>query len=213
MFKDNIGLETFHYNNLVIDLHPEVYDPAEDTFLLIESIKVDQKNNVLELGTGCGLIGLECARRGAYVISTDVNSYAVALTRHNYKKNRNRLIGTMQVRLGNLFSVVKNWEIFDIILFNPPYLPTSEEEKVGGWFDIATNGGKDGLLMIKRFIQGVRKYISDNGHVYFVFSSLLNRSKLEEFIIKEEFNYEVVTSRIFDFEKIDIYSLTLRGNN
>ena len=33
----------FHYNELKIELHPEVYDPSEDTFQLVDSINIKKK--------------------------------------------------------------------------------------------------------------------------------------------------------------------------
>jgi len=148
----NRASKYFHYNDLVIILHPEVYDPAEDTFLLIEAINVAKDDTVLEIGTGCGLIALECARHGANVICTDINPYAIDIAKQNYFKNKYLIKGSFEVRNGDLFSAVKKDEVFDIIIFNPPYLPTHKKDLVGGhgWFDIATNGGIDGIK-IKSF--------------------------------------------------------------
>ena len=72
----------------------------------------------------------------------------------NYNLNKSLLTKNFEVRKGDLFSVLKSNEIFDIIIFNPPYLPTKPEGHVGGsgWFDIATDGGLDGLDVTKRFI-------------------------------------------------------------
>lgn len=203
-----IPTKTFHLNDLVIELHPEVYEPAEDSFLLIKALKIYQGDGVLEIGSGCGLIGLECARRGANVICTDINPYAIKLVRKNTKRNHRLLKGTIEVREGDLFSVIKDEEHFDVIVFNPPYLPTSKEDRVGGWFDKAIDGGKDGIRVTKQFIKGLKNHLSKNGRAYFIFSSLANRSQLERYLIKEKFNYEIVASQKFDFESIDIYRIT-----
>ena len=197
--------KTFHFNGLEIELHSKVYDPAEDSFLLLEAVSMDSGDNVLELGTGCALLALECARQGRKVICTDINPFAVRLARNNIKKNQHLLKDFIEVRKGDLFSVIKKGEIFDIIMFNPPYLPTSIEEKVDQWFDMATDGGKGGLIVTKRFLKDVRAYLSSNGRAYFVFSSLSDRSKLEEYLKKETLRYDVVLSRRFHDESLDIY--------
>ncbi|MCK5031285.1 MAG: methyltransferase [Thermoplasmatales archaeon] len=202
---DIVSDKTFHFNRLEIDLHPDVYDLSEDSFLLLEAIQIAPEDVVLEIGTGCGLIALEASRQGARVICTDINPYALRLTRNNIKKNKHLLIGSIEVRKGDLFTVVKDGELFDIILFNPPYLPTSEKEKVDRWFDMATDGGKDGLAVTKRFLKDVQKYLSSNGRAYFVFSSLSDRLKLEEYLKKETLRYEVVLSSRFHDESLDIY--------
>lgn len=205
---DTISSKTFHFNGLVIDLHPEVYEPAEDSFLLIEALKINYGDKILEIGTGCGLIALECARCGAQVICTDVNPFAVQLAHHNSKRNCQMLKGTLEVRDGDLFSTIKERELFDIVIFNPPYLPASDEKKVCGWLDVATDGGKDGVQVTKRFIEGIKKYLSQNGRAYFVFSSLSDMVKLEKYLDKERLTYEIVLSQQFDFEVIDIYCVT-----
>jgi len=200
--------KTFHFNELTIELHPEVYEPAEDSFLLIEALQINPEGKLLELGTGCGFIALECARRGANVICTDINPNSIELAQHNFERNLNLLKGTIEIRKGDLFSVIKDNELFNVIVFNPPYLPTSKEERVGGWFDKATDGGKDGIEVTKHFIKGVKKHLSKNGCAYFIFSSLSNRLKLEGYLTKKRFNYEVVASQKFDFESIDVYRIT-----
>ena len=197
--------KTFHFNGLEIALQAKVYDPADDSFLVIDTVQVDSSKTVLEIGTGCGLIALEAARQGAQVVCTDINPHAVQLTKDNIEQNKQLLQGTIEVREGDLFSVIQPDECFDIIIFNPPYLPTSENDKVDHWFDKATDGGPDGLKVTKRFIEQVKKYLTSKGYVYFVFSSLSDRSKLEEYLKKEMLRYKVVLSRRFNDESLDIY--------
>ena len=182
----------FHYNDILIELHPKVYDPAEDTFILLKALNVEKGNSVLEIGTGCGLIALECARIGANVVCTDINPYAIDLTKRNYERNKSYIQGSFEVRKGDLFSKVNKKEVFDIIIFNPPYLPTKKSDLIGGsgWFDVATNGGINGIEKTKLFIEDLSKYLKQSGHAYFVFSSLSNRNKLESFIKKRGFYNE-----------------------
>ena len=89
--------------------------------------------------------------------------------------------GSFETREGDLFSVLKPSDKFNIIIFNPPYLPTKPNELIGGsgWFDKAVDGGDDGLKITKRFLDGLKKHLSVNGRAYFVFSSL-NRIVLPE---------------------------------
>ena len=207
MQKKNPGAHSFHYHDLEIALHPEVYDPAEDSFLLLESLSINPTDTILEVGTGCGLIALDCATRGSHVICTDINPFAVQLTRRNIEQNRTLLKGSLEVRHGDIFSVLHKNEKFDVIIFNPPYLPTSKKEKLGGWFDVATDGGKDGLSLTKRFIHGLRPHLLHNGRAYFIFSSLSNRSRLETYLKNESFSFEIQARRFFEGEELDVYCI------
>lgn len=208
-FKNNHSIKTFHFKGLTIEIHPEVYEPAEDTFQLIEAVEVKEGDTVLEIGTGCGIVALECVRIGADVICSDLNPYAVTLAKQNYLINKPSLKGSFEIRQGDLFSVINRDERFDVIIFNPPYLPTQPEDRIGGtgWFDIATDGGVDGLELTKRFIEGLSKHLKKTGHAYFVFSSLSDRKKLDEHIFNAGLKSEIMLSRLFNHEKIDIYCI------
>jgi release factor glutamine methyltransferase len=197
----------FHCNGLSIELHPEVYEPAEDTFLILETIDVHPDDSVLELGTGTGLIALDCARRGAMTVCTDINPFAVSLTRRNIERNRQLLKGPIEVRQGDLFMVLRPLERFDVIIFNPPYLPTKSIEQVG-WFDVATDGGSDGLRLTKRFLHGVTDHLSQNGRGYFIFSSLSSRTALEKTLKQDDLTFEIRARQRFEGEELDVYRVT-----
>ena len=199
---------SFRYNDFIFECHPQVYEPAEDSFLLLQSLQVHPQDVILELGTGSGLIALECARQGAYVVCTDINPFAVQLTRRNISHNTHLLKGTIEIRHGDLFSVLNTHERFNTILFNPPYLPTTRHEKVGGWFDVATDGGPDGLRVIRRFLDEVSAYLLPDGSAYFVFSSLSKRLTLEYYLKKLRLSARIVNRHLSDDEELDVYCIT-----
>jgi release factor glutamine methyltransferase len=207
MQKKDSAANAFHYHDLEIALHPQVYDPAEDSFLLLETLSVHPGDTVLEIGTGCGLISLECAYRGCTVVCTDINPFAVRLTRRNIKQNRNLLKGSVEVRYGDLFSVLHKNERFHIVIFNPPYLPTLKRERVDHWFDIATDGGRDGLQVTRRFIHGLKHHLRNNGQAYFILSSLSDRLRLEKYLKNQGFSFEICNHRLFEGEELDVYRI------
>jgi release factor glutamine methyltransferase len=196
---------TFRYHDLVIELHPKVYDPAEDSFLLLESLQLDPQDSVLEIGTGCGLIALSCARKGCHVFCTDINPFAVQVTRRNISRNQQLLRGPIDIRQGDLFSAFKNHKRFNVIIFNPPYLPTRKQERTGGWFDIATDGGRDGLKVTKRFLEELSSHLHPNGSAYFVFSSLSNRHTLDHYLKKQKLTASIISRHLTEGEELDVY--------
>ncbi len=201
--------ESFKFKNLLINLSSKVYNPAEDTFQLLEAIDVNKGENIFEIGTGCGIIALECCRHGCNVVCSDINPYAVDLVRKNYNQNKSKLHGSFQIRYGDLFSVLKKNECFDTIIFNPPYLPTKEDDLVddNGWFDIATNGGRNGLKVIERYLLNIKKYMKKNGCGYFVFSSLSSIKTLKILFDKASLDYYIINSYSYENEKIDVYKV------
>jgi len=207
MQKANFTDNSFHYKGLDIGLHPEVYDPAEDTFLLLDSLVIHPGSSILEIGTGCGLIALACAHKGFSVVCTDINPFAVELTRQNITRNQHLIKGSVEARQGDLFNVLASHERFHLIVFNPPYLPTSQEEKKEGWFEVATDGGKDGLAVTRKFLHGVKPHLLKTGEAYFIFSSLADRLLLEEYMRNEGFSFTIAARRMFEGEELDVYRI------
>ena len=64
---------------LNLTIHSQVYEPAEDTFLLLENLADYVKGErIIDVGCGCGIIGLYTLTVGAKeAILTDINPHAV----------------------------------------------------------------------------------------------------------------------------------------
>lgn len=151
---------------LIIEDHPQVYPPSDDTLLLAGSIG-PVRGRVLEIGTGSGLIAVLCARLGARVVATDINPHAVRLARHNAARNG---VGVDSVET-DLFDGIRG--AFDIVVFNPPYLPTTRGDITGDrWLDVSVDGGPDGLGPARRFLAGLESHLSPEGRAFTLYSSL-----------------------------------------
>ncbi|GAB6136320.1 HemK2/MTQ2 family protein methyltransferase [Thermococcus prieurii] len=181
------------YYGLRILLDENVYEPAEDTFLLAETLEVKPGETALDVGTGTGIIALLMARKAKRVLGVDVNPKAVELARKNALLNG---IGNVEFRLSDLFGNVSGR--FDVITFNAPYLPGEPEEAI----DLALVGGETGREVIDRFIREVPEYLTENGRVYLVQSSITGIEETLNLFRKAGLRAEVVAKRHLFFEDI-----------
>jgi len=93
------------YSRYKFEVFNGVYEPAEDSFLLADNLQVRYGDTVLDLGTGCGILGIVAAGKARKVVATDISPIAVKCTKHNAKINN--LADKVDVRIGNLFSTSK----------------------------------------------------------------------------------------------------------
>ena len=135
----------------------EVYTPEEDTFLLLNSALAEAKSEdrVLEVGCGSGVISRELALMVESQLATDINPHAVRATKAK---------GIDTVR-ADLFQGIRGK--FDLILFNPPYLPTDEAERSDQWINYALDGGESGRETIDRFLKNLPDHLRRPGIIPF----------------------------------------------
>lgn len=194
------------YKGIIIYKHPEVYEPAEDTFLFAENLDIQRRDEVLEIGTGTGLIAVYTAQRTKRVVATDINEHAVKCALKNTITNKTYNI---ELRQGDLFEPVEG-EKFDLILFNTPYLPTSEDEKLDEELNAAFDGGLEGRDTIDRFIEEVKEYLNEEGRVQLVQSSLADNEKTLSKLEELGFDAEITASEKCFFEEIVVITGKLR---
>ena len=164
-------MKKIFFNDYAFYVSNDVYEPAEDTLLLAENLSVDENDVVLDMGTGCGILGILAAKKAEKVVATDLNPHAIDCAKMNAKLNK--VADKMDIRLGDLFQPVKQDERFSLILFNAPYLPSNpDEEKT--WIGRAWAGGPMGRQLIDRFISEAPQYLNKNGRILLVQSSLSN---------------------------------------
>jgi len=186
------------YKGLYFHVSDDVYEPSEDTFLLAENLDVNDGEIVLDMGTGCGILAVLSTRKASWVLAVDVNPHAVKCARENAE--RNNVSEKIDFVCGDLFNPLRREQLFDLILFNAPYLPV--EEKPKGWVDYAWSGGEDGRSILDSFLSDAPDYLKRGGRLLIVQSSLSDIGKTLSTLREKGFRAEVISEMSFFFETI-----------
>lgn len=187
------------YDNVEYNECSEVYPPAEDTFLLIDNLVIDKSDTVLEIGTGTGLVSIFASFKCLEVTCVDINPHAVKCAESNVKLNKR---SNVKVFESDMFENVSG--LYDLILFNTPYLPVLENEHVDDDYSKAWDGGEDGREVIDRFLVDVPNYLQKNGTIQIVQSSLSDNDKTLRML--EDMGFE---ARITAVEHVFFEDITL----
>lgn len=174
---------------------PEVYPPSEDSILLTESLDIRIGEKVLEIGTGSGIVSIQCALNGADVVCGDINPRAVALARRNAAANG----VDIDVRETDVYSNIEGR--FDTIVFNLPYLPVEDEGELAK----AWSGGPDGLGPLPRLLEGAPEHLLPDGRVVVVVSSLMDRAGLDKTL--EGYEVKVLGELPLFFERLQVLEM------
>jgi release factor glutamine methyltransferase len=166
------------------------YEPGEDSFLMLEALfDLDlHALHVLDMGTGSGILAAYCARRGADVVASDIDVDAIK----DLQLTANRMGISIKLVACDLFAKIH--DRFDIVVFNPPYLPSSTIE------DRTTDGGKQGTEVINRFLDELTEHLSDKGRGMLVISSMNDPEDL--MTCHRDLSFRIVRERPLFFESL-----------
>ena len=180
---------------------PSIYEPSEDSYLISETLKIEIPElltrkpdlRLLEIGCGSG-INLETAVKTGVkkenIFGCDINPVAV----NHCKSLRFNCIKS------DLFSNIKGK--FDVIVFNPPYLPKDDREpKDSG---LATTAGKKGNEIIVRFLKRAKEHLAENGRIFLITSSLSKKIDFKKLGYKSE---KINSKKLF-FEELGVWRIT-----
>ena len=183
-----------------LNFDENVYVPAEDSYLLADSLEISEGQSVLEIGTGSGIVAMYASRLTDNITVTDINFDACELARKNFEENG---IEGIEILFGNLFEPVGNRK-FDVILFNTPYLPTEDGDVIDDTLNYAFDGGLNGRKVIDMFLDEVENHLNDGGIVQMIQSSLSGNEETLDRFDEMGFISEIKASEHFFFEDITL---------
>ena len=165
-----------------------VYEPSDDTFLMLDALqaevggkeninRLNSISNTLEIGSGTGVstvfLGMLLKEAGnieAKLYATDINKEAIRVTQGMAKANNLNpdSLRAIQCDLATpLLDDLKN--NVDVLIFNPPYVPTPEDEVGSDGIEASWAGGKDGRVVFDRAMPQIASLLSwPHGAAYII---------------------------------------------
>jgi release factor glutamine methyltransferase len=170
-----------HFFNLEFEVTRDTLIPRPETETLVEHVLQAQRNivgmetpRILDLCTGSGCIAAAIAKslKTATVVATELSTGAADVATRNVE--RLGLTDRVRVLQGDLFAPLEKLTDsmpFDIIVSNPPYIPTAEipklDKNVRDYEPVrALDGGPDGLTFPRRILSEGAPKLAAGGRVY-----------------------------------------------
>ena len=203
------------------------YFPSDDSFLIIDYFKkvitktsfdgydIEEIHNILDMGTGTGIIAIflkmfanQLSNFNPRIYASDILKEAIKCAKNNKKVNKVK--GKIYFIQSDLFKSfpIKLKNKFNVIIFNPPYLPAIDHNLSYTISDIdySWNGGEKGYEALINFFNEIPTYLNFENStaclLYFVTSSRIRKENITKVLTQLGFQLtEVAKTHIF-FEDI-----------
>jgi release factor glutamine methyltransferase len=181
-----------------------VYQPAADSQLLAETVLehagLDPGTRVLDVGTGSGYVaGRLHEETGANVLGTDVEPTACRAARER---------GVETVRTDVLAGIGGPVEV---VVCNPPYLPTPPEMEWDDPMESALSGGPDGRRVIDPLLADLPRVLGPGGRAYLLISSLTDPDAVRDYAREAGLESTVRARQSHPFERLLVLELHPTG--
>lgn len=160
-----------HFFDLEFKIRERVFIPRPETEIMIETLmdKIESNRDFLflDIGTGCGNIAITVLKhfKNSKGVAIDISEEALFIAREN--ATRHRVLNRLYFVVGDGANCPLQLEKFDIILSNPPYIPTNAIEGLSPEVKkeprIAIDGGVDGLHYVRKFLLEGFKVLKKGG--------------------------------------------------
>lgn len=181
--------------------NPKFYLTSE---FMAENIRVKPDDEILDMGTGSGILAVTAAKSAGRVFAVDISAQAVCCARENAA--RNGVAGSVSVLQGDLFAPLPRGVLFDVILFNPPYL----EGKPRGILDLALYD--PGKSLMKRFLEGAKDYLKSKGYVQMLYTTIARPERVLAMAADLGWKSAMVAKKRGLFETFVIWKLTVKNS-
>ncbi|KAK9884018.1 hypothetical protein WA026_004953 [Henosepilachna vigintioctopunctata] len=180
--------------------YSSVYEPREDTFLLLDALELENvylKNLkplfALEIGSGSGVIISSLSfifEEKCLYFATDINPEACLATLNTASLNK----CNVEVLNTDLSSGFING-IFDLLIFNPPYVITESEEYYTQAINKSWAGGNQGREVIDKFLRKLPEILSKRGICYLLLLKANDLQDVSNVVGKLGFKSKIILER------------------
>lgn len=184
----------------------DVLIPRHDTELLITVAMTRQPDarTVLDIGTGSGCIAVSLVKQlpKAMVTATDISEAALAVARRNAETHG----AVIEFLGGSLFAPVTG-RSFDLIVSNPPYIPTADigtlDQEVRDYDPVtALDGGSDGLDIYRLLIPAAVEHLNPGGWLLLETGAGQSRDVIRLFMLTGSFNEPITALDTGGIERV-----------
>ena len=195
-------------------VNEDVLVPRDETQILVEeayNLIKDKINKIkiLDIGTGTGCISCSLAKKlinkDIEILAVDISLGALEVAMENIK-NLN-LIRKVAIRKSDIFSKIHDFEKFDLIISNPPYIPISDKNSLD---DIVKNfepdialfaDDKDGIEFYKKIIQNAKNHLKENG--FLAFELGINQALIvKKMFLENDFKNIKITKDLSNIDRV-----------
>jgi release factor glutamine methyltransferase len=189
------------------DDYHRIYEPDADSFLLLDALELKYKEIVelnplivFEFGSGSGLATTFIAKHfrpsPSLFFAIDINPHACQSTKRTFVQNHQNQKHPLNVVQCNLADplIDRLSSQVDLILFNPPYVPT-ETSDVEEVIERTFAGGKDGIEVIELAIGQASRLLSAQGVFFMIALEENNFERLAELADRVGMTSEIVLKR------------------
>lgn len=164
-------MKPFHFQQFTIHQNKKVFRVGTDAVLLGSFVDFENKNTILEIGCGTGIISLMLAQRNmeSEILAIDIDENAVELAYQNFENSP--FFKRLKVQLAD-FNQFKSENFYDLIICNPPYFEANNSEK-----DILAR--QKVALNFENLIKNASQLLNANG----VFSVIIPAEDFENFYL------------------------------
>jgi release factor glutamine methyltransferase len=150
-----------------------VFMPSSTSRVLGDALRIRPGDTVLDVGCGCGVLGLVAARLGAArVIGCDLSVAAVRCATSNAR--RLGLSEVAEFRCGPLLEPVTDVRA-DVVIADVSGVPDAVAQ-VAGWFPDGRGGGPTGAELPVAMLAGLKDHLVPGGQVYLPTGSIQDES-------------------------------------